>query len=415
MTDDPTFPVLHGRPRRGWLNDPNGLCRIDGCYHVFFQFNPDAPVHDQIAWGHISSRDLLHWAEEPVALVPRPGQVDAHGCWSGCLVVNDGVPTAIYTAVRADPTDAEVTLATGERDLRRWSQGTGIVGRPDDPEISEVRDPFVFHLDGVRYAVQGAGRATTDGRPQLLCYRCDDLSSWVPLGALLTGDDPIAAKVANASIWECPNLFELDGRWVLVISLWRAASDGVGMLSGVRYLTGALEHRGEGLRFVPASGGDLDSGPAYYAPQVLAEPDRVLLWGWAWELDRTPEQTAAAGWAGSLTFPRELSLRDGELIARPAAELLGLRREMLGPAQPITQRAFELVADGPVELSLTVDGITTTVIGAAFFESGRARILVDGSMVEAYGASRTFTTRTYPTADSVWSATGATEAYRLDL
>ena len=51
------------------------------------------------------------------------------------------------------------------------------------------------------------------------------------------------------------------------------------------------------------------TGPTFYAPQVLVDGDRVLLWGWAWEgAQRTPEEVAAAGWAGVLTFPRELSL-----------------------------------------------------------------------------------------------------------
>jgi beta-fructofuranosidase len=48
---DAIFPGLHIRPARGWLNDPNGLCRIDGRYHVFFQYNPDAPVHGNIHSG----------------------------------------------------------------------------------------------------------------------------------------------------------------------------------------------------------------------------------------------------------------------------------------------------------------------------------------------------------------------------
>ena len=26
---DPTFPTLHARPARGWLNDPNGLAYVD--------------------------------------------------------------------------------------------------------------------------------------------------------------------------------------------------------------------------------------------------------------------------------------------------------------------------------------------------------------------------------------------------
>src|SRR3954469_5097861 len=88
-------PRLHIHPERGWLNDPNGLCRIDGTYHVFFQYNPHAPVHGNVHWGHVSSSALLYWTEQPLALYPRTAQIDAAGCWSGCIVDDGGVPTAV--------------------------------------------------------------------------------------------------------------------------------------------------------------------------------------------------------------------------------------------------------------------------------------------------------------------------------
>ena len=116
---DPAFPALHIRPPRGWLNDPNGVCRIDGRYHVFLQYNPDAVVHGSICWGHASSPDLLRWTDHPVALRPRPGSLDAGGCWSGCVTDDDGVPTAVYTAVPHDAQDAVVALATSDRSLLR--------------------------------------------------------------------------------------------------------------------------------------------------------------------------------------------------------------------------------------------------------------------------------------------------------
>src|SRR4051812_48090980 len=93
---DPSRPRLHVLPSRGWLNDPNGVCRIDGTYHVFYQHNPDGPVHDNIHWGHASSPDLLRWTEEPIALTPTPETATHNGCWSGCIVDDDGVPTAVY-------------------------------------------------------------------------------------------------------------------------------------------------------------------------------------------------------------------------------------------------------------------------------------------------------------------------------
>ena len=207
---DPAFPALHIRPARGWLNDPNGLCRIDGTYHIFFQYNPHAPVHGNVHWGHVSSTDLLHWTEHEVALTPRPAGIDAAGCWSGCIVDDGGVPTALYTANPDHAWNATVGIARSDRALETWTQAEApLVRTPDDPAIDEVRDPFVFSVEDRRYAVQGAGQR--GGRPQLLLWNCDDLEHWVELGPLLTTDDSVAAEVAAADIWECPNLAYVDG------------------------------------------------------------------------------------------------------------------------------------------------------------------------------------------------------------
>jgi beta-fructofuranosidase len=413
---DPTFPALHIRPARGWLNDPNGLCRIDGIYHVFFQYNPHAPVHGNVHWGHVSSTDLLHWTEHSAALFPRAAQIDTAGCWSGCIVNDGGVPTAVYTANPDHAWNATVGLARSDRSLITWTQsGTPVIGTPDDADIDEVRDPFVFEFDGRRYAVQGAG--SREGQPQLLLYDCDDLEHWVELGPLLTTADAVAVEVADANIWECPNLAYVDGQWVLLLSVWQWV-DGTHRLDGVRYLLGDLVSRGDGLQFKATGGGMLDEGPAFYAPQVLVEPGRTLLWGWSWEIGRSFGQIAQTGWAGVLTFPRELFVRDGRLGSRPATELTGLRRERLDhSADGLTAGAFEVVAYGRVTLTL-VDGATSeSVVTVTSTADQPVRILVDGSMVEAYAAGRSTTTRAYPTGTSRWQidAVDPVEIWRLGL
>jgi beta-fructofuranosidase len=407
----PDFPHLHIRPRWGWLNDPNGLTRVDGTYHVFFQHNPYEPVHGHIHWGHVSSTDLLTWTEHPVALVPQPGTPDAAGCWSGCVTDDAGVPTAVLTAVPDHAWNAGALLARSDRSLLDWTPAERFVAGPPFIEgVDEVRDPFVFHLDGHRFVVQGAG--SRHGQPQLLLWAADDLEHWVDLGALLTEDDPVAAVVAEANIWECPNLVRVPAadpttgadRWVLIISLWRWV-DELHELAGVRYLVGDLQPDGPGLRFVAESGGVLDDGPAFYAPQVLPDGDRVLVWGWAWELGRSENQVRDAGWAGVLTFPRELLVTsNGALVARPAAELEGLRAGTLRPGTDgrLEAAAFELRARGAARLRLVDRGRELFAIDVGGSEDAPATVLVDGSIVELFRGGATRTDRAYPTATSRW-------------
>jgi beta-fructofuranosidase len=411
---NPSFPILHIRPQRGWLNDPNGLCRIDGRYHVFFQYNPDAPVHGAVHWGHVSSTDLIHWQEHPVALAPRSGLIDGAGCWSGCLVDDAGVPTAVYTANPDHARNAAVVLARSDRSLVHWEQDESpVLGISKAPGGEEIRDPFIFVYKGKRYAVQGAGQPS--GGARLLLYGCDNLRRWTELGVLLDGDDPIAEEHAPADIWECPNLAQIDGQWVAVLSLWRLA-DGLSQLVGVRYLLGDLVDQGQGLRFKATAGGVVDDGPAFYAPQLLTEPDRTLLWGWAWELGRSDEQIEEAGWAGVLTFPRELYVDNAVLCARPATELKGLRLGDLvwDPGVPFQEQAFELVASGPITLGLVQAGAVEPVSAAQGTPTDPARILVDGSIVETFHRGTTHTARAYPTAATGWVVDGAAiTAYRL--
>ena len=433
---DPVAPRAHLRPERGWLNDPNGPFRWQGRYHLFFQHNPNAPQHGEICWGHASSAHLATWDLEPVALRPSSGGPDAGGCWSGCVVDDAGTPTAVYTGFVDDPAVATILLARAEDDgLRRWTKvAEPVAAAPGD--LAGFRDPFLFDHEGHRYAVVGAG--TRDGTAEVLVYRCDDLQRWEYAGQLLTGLDEVARTYAPAEIWECPQLFRLEDRWVLVLSLVRDDS-----LDRVAYLVGDLGTEDGAPRFSPTGGGLVDHGHACYAPAVLVEEHRVLLWGWSWE-DRDEEEVLAAGWAGVLTWPRVLGLLEGErLVSRPAPELTALRRdsaEILLSAAPVP------LPPGPVEVELTVTepstvrlghrgaGLTLEVdprqrtvllrcpvhdprfadwlTGGTVAGSGpvHASLVVDGSIVEVHVADGpVFTERLYPTDDSAWtlSCTGA--------
>lgn len=426
---DPAFPRFHPRPAHGWINDPNGVSFINGRYHVFFQYNPDSARHHRIAWGHVSSADLVRWEEHPVALRPQPGGPDEYGCWTGVVTDDGGVPTAAYSGVRGDGGHSQVVIARGSADLVHWEQ-TGHVAAtmPADGQVTAVRDPFIFRFNGKRYAMQGAGLAS--GHAALLLYTVEDMSDWKYQGIWLTSENPVAAESTPAEIWECPQLVRVPdsatspgdaGTWLMMFSLW-LSGDAHEHANGVGHLVGSLtEDPATGLPvFTPRSGGKSDLGRDFYAPQVVALEDRALLWGWANEgpgrdgrRGRSQEDIDAAGWAGVLTFPRELSVVDGALAVSPAPEVEAYRGTLVATEAAGTvvlpPYAEALVAAGAgggdtaVELLLVGEGTRQAVFTGTLEPGEELRVFVDASLVEVYRAGSVATTlRAYPAAGEEW-------------
>lgn len=402
MMGDPTLPIHHVRPSKGWLNDPNGLVHHDGRWHVFFQYNPESHRHDRIRWGHASSEDLLHWRSEPDALVPTPGGINGAGSWSGSLTIDhDGRPVICYTAVPTDPRAAVGAIALGTDDLTEWQLVHEPAAPRQGPELAETRDPFVVEVEGHRYIIQGHGGPGVPA--QVLVHDAQDLTTWPLLGALCTTDDPVAAAEAGADIWECPQLVRVDGQLVLVLSLWR--HDGVqGQLSGVRWLVGDVEVRDGCPRFTAHRGGVLDEGPAFYAPQVVSHADRTLLFGWSWELDSPDDVLAERGWAGVVSTPRELHVRDGRLVQELPREMMASpsSEDLRASWDPVLHPHVVLTAREAGSLTCSGAGGRTPVEVPA-----GAVVLVDGSLVEVFHDGRTHTTRVYPGDGSVWEFSGA--------
>ena len=85
-------PAYHITAVSGWLNDPNGLLFWRGLYHVFYEASSNGgPVPYKQAWGHVVSKDLVHWKRLEFALVPDQ-PYDANGCWTGAITVVNGAP-----------------------------------------------------------------------------------------------------------------------------------------------------------------------------------------------------------------------------------------------------------------------------------------------------------------------------------
>ncbi len=437
---DPAFPHFHPRPAQGWINDPNGVSYLNGRYHVFFQYNPGSARHHRIQWGHVSSADLVRWAEHPVALRPQDGGPDEFGCWTGVVTDDGGVPTAAYSGVRGDGGHSQVVISRGSADLVSWNQdGHVAASMPADPQVTAVRDPFIFRFNGKRYAMQGAGLSS--GHAALLLYTVEDMSDWKYQGIWLTSENPVAGSFAPAEIWECPQLVRVPSgsaasgpgaaggsAWVMMFSLW-LSGDSHEHANGVGHLIGSLaEDPVTGLPvFTPQTGGKSDLGRDFYAPQILqldvarAAGPKALLWGWANEgpgrdgrRGRSQAEIDAAGWAGVLTHPRLLSVVDGALAVSPAPEVDAYRgaRTRAGASGSVELPPYaEAVVTAQaghavVELSLVADspGSSRQVVFSGTLAPGEElRVFVDASLVEVYRSGSVATTlRAYPVPGERW-------------
>lgn len=321
LADDPHRPQYHFLPPANWMNDPNGLIHWRGQYHLFYQHNPHAACHQKIHWGHAVSNDLVYWRDLPIALTPLHDSPDKDGCWSGCAVNNNGVPTLLYSGVQPQV----VCVATSDDDMliwRKYEKNPVIASLPEGIDAGnpwEFRDPFVWREDDGWYLLMGTRIVGFGGA--ILLYRSHDLVNWEYLHPLMKGDARQLEPFWTGTIWECPNFFKLDGKHVMIVS-YQHHETGTLMYPG--YYIGEYE----GLQFKPDTPQLLEYGAHFYAPQILRDKqDRVVLWGWLWEA-RTLAAQEAAGWAGVMSLPRILRMgKDGLLDVVPAPELKMLRQE----------------------------------------------------------------------------------------
>jgi beta-fructofuranosidase len=457
LASDPQRPLYHFLPPRNWMNDPNGLIQYHGEYHMFFQHNPFGPLWGNMTWGHAVSRDLVRWKDLPHALHPDQ-PYDKGGVFSGCMVVNDGVPTAVYTGVSPE---VQCIATSSDPDLLTWTKHPAnpvIAGPPHGMPVTGFRDPCVWREGDAWYAVIGSGTKERGG--SILLYRSPDLVRWEYLHPALEAVDApaLGGKEKLGEMWECPNFFPLGKKWVLLLSpipLGRSI-----------YMVG--EYRNQ--RFVPEREGELDPGGTFYAPQAFRdEQGRRLMFGWLRE-QRPEAHQAAAGWSGCMTLPRVLTLADdGRLVQTPAPEVerlrgkstrfrdLSVKPERAGLLDAVRGDALELEASvetgdaerwglllrqapGALEVTrLTVDvkggrleldtrggseteGVSKEIHSVPLEirpgEPVKLRVFVDRSVIEVYANGVCLTSRVYPgRSDSLgvdlWAAGGTARVKEL--
>ena len=333
MSDKPAGdnfrPEYHFTPTRNWMNDPNGLVYLDGEYHLFYQYNPTAPVWGNIGWGHAVSRNLSHWTDLGEALpATAQGMV-----FSGSAVVDQKntsrlgngdspVIVALYTlhSSKGGRTVQAQHLAWSIDRGRSWQQYDG--NPVLDIGSDAFRDPKVFwHEESGRWIM--AVVLANEHKVQFYCsnnlLRWQYLSSFGPCGN-------------TEGEWECPDLFQLpiedqpdSQKWVLKVDCTLGSQAGG---SGGQYFVGDFD----GTLFQADSRArPVDYGSDFYAAMTwsnLPADGRSIWLAWMsnWQYAAvTPTQP----FRGVQSIPRTVHLlktkNDLQLAQRPVAELRELR------------------------------------------------------------------------------------------
>lgn len=314
----------HIMPPVGLLNDPNGFIQSRGVYHLFYQWNPFKTGHGAKFWGHYTSKNLVDWTHEKIALAPG-NWFDKNGCYSGSAVYDEGKIKLFYTGNVKDEFGNRETyqcLAESEDGLNFTKKGV-VVNLPEG-YTAHFRDPKVWEYEGNWYMIVGGQSFNKQGKAVL--FRSVDLKSWQLLGDITGSHTEQLGEFGY--MWECPDLFSLGGKDVLLVSPQGLKPNGIlynnqyqsGYFVGeLNYKTAKMTH-GE---FV-----ELDRGFEFYAPQTTVdEQGRRLLFAWMGVPDQDEDKhpTIDHNWIHAMTIPRQLILKGERLYQKPPEELEKLR------------------------------------------------------------------------------------------
>ena len=322
-------PLYHHTPKRGWMNDPNGMFYKDGVWHLFYQYNPYGSMWGNMHWGHSSSADLVHWKDEGVALAP-----DAWGTmFSGSCVTDNGNIVAMYTTSRPTPFGGDV-----QAQCIAFSKDNGKTFRKYEgnpvltAEEKDFRDPRPFWNEDIK-----AWNLILAVGQEMRIYSSPDLKEWKYESSF--GKE----YGCHGGVWECPDLFKIDDKWVLICNINPGGPFGG---SATQYFVGQFDGHKFTCESKPEVTKWLDYGKDHYATvSFYNAPDNrrtVLAWMSNWQY---ANQVPTMQFRSANSIPRDLGIFEykGEFYVSvvPSKEMLSLRGDKA--KQPT--EACEIVVD----------------------------------------------------------------------
>lgn len=333
-------PGFHLLPPVGWINDPNGLCELGDINHIFFQYSPyDAKGGDKY-WGHYQTKDFINYEYTGVFLSPDNID-DKDGVYSGSAYVEEDEIYLYYTGNTKEEGDydfvyegrgANTILVTSKDGIEASDKKTLLRSEDYPKKLScHVRDPKVWKENDSYYMVLG-GR-TKEDLGLVMLYESKDKLDWNFVKY-------ISPNELFGYMWECPDVFTLDGKKILSLSPQGVKAEAYkyqNIYQSGYFVDDSLEDvlnkSSEDIKVDETNFREWDMGFDFYAPQTyMDEKGRRILIGWMGvpdaEYDHDP--TIDTGWQHMLTVPRELTYDRKRRIVKqkPIEEFVQLRKDL---------------------------------------------------------------------------------------
>jgi len=391
-SSDPLRPRLHFVPPASEMIDTWGGIWFNGYYHLFYDLNTSREKRLGGSFAHIRSKDLLHWEQLPLALVPSEER-DELRLNDGCIVLRkDGTPLMYYTSVFKDGTRHREHLPVfGDHDFIEWKRLDGsyaiTIENHGGPFFhSGWSDPVIFSVSGRSFMLISKC-VTKDGKNKIPIYEAEDSSllHWKYRGIFFEDNGEVI------------NFIKVDGKWVLLFCPYGDPVYWVGDFDINTY------------RFSPKKKGELSRGficegnennlisRGFYATSAFkSKEDDTVIFGWLSGF------LLPQGWNGCISFPRILNLDEDErLRMTPHPELQTLRKSSKDVSAISRFRCgacfelecrFKLDPDGEIiwtigdQLKIVIDnhGIRLNDIDYPADKVQKLQLLVDVSVVELF-------------------------------
>ena len=300
-------PAYHHTPVYGWMNDPNGMFYKDGVWHLYYQWNPYGSQWENMHWGHSTSRDLVHWQAEPMALEPDwLGSI-----FSGSCVTRDDEVVAMYTTAGHHQTQSIAFSNDGGRTFQKFSGNPVLTA-----DVPDFRDPRPFWNEDIK-----AWNLILAVGQEMRIYSSQNLTDW-------TYESSFGKEHGNhGGVWECPDLMKIDNKWVLICNINPGGPFGG---SATQYFVGQFDGHKFTCESMPKVTKWMDYGKDHYATVSFynAPENRhvVLAWMSNWQY---ANQVPTKQYRSGNSIPRDLGLFNfGEetyVSVVPSKEMLAMR------------------------------------------------------------------------------------------